>query len=183
MDRRIKNTYADLQLSLGELLGCTTWDKITVQELCKKADISRSTFYSHFNDKEDLLDSFLAEFEIVMLSDNNGRSLESSGTLRYLPVLLAHVVKNRCLFFRTNTLWEGYPVTSRLRSLIYKNTFKEFEPYFGESLANDIQTQFVAGGIYQSLISWGETTDDLTHLRLLESIDSIVYQFIKKDVQ
>jgi len=182
MDRRIENTYADLQLGMRQLLGNTSWDKITIQDLCKKANVSRSTFYSHFKSKEDLLDSLLAEFELAMLSDNNGRSLETTGTLRFLPILLMHVMQNRFLFARTNTLAEGHPVASRFRRLIYKVTLKEFGSYFGKSANKEVQIQFVAGGIYQSLVSWCETSEDSTHLKLLDSIDSIVRKCIKNDL-
>jgi AcrR family transcriptional regulator len=31
------------------------WDEITVQDVCERADVGRSTFYVHFADKEELL--------------------------------------------------------------------------------------------------------------------------------
>jgi AcrR family transcriptional regulator len=31
------------------------WDEVTVQDVCERADVGRSTFYVHFADKEELL--------------------------------------------------------------------------------------------------------------------------------
>ena len=40
------------------------WDEITVQRLCERADVGRSTFYTHFADKEDVLLSGFDELRL-----------------------------------------------------------------------------------------------------------------------
>ena len=54
-DLRIKKTYKALINSLIILLGHRNFGQITVNDLCEKAQISRAAFYTHFNDKYDLL--------------------------------------------------------------------------------------------------------------------------------
>ncbi len=61
LDRRTKYTHMVLKDSLIELLKVKPISKITVKEICQKADINRSTFYSHFNDPYHLLNSIEQE--------------------------------------------------------------------------------------------------------------------------
>jgi len=60
LDRRILRTRRLLQNALLELILEKGYDAITVQDIIDRADMGRSTFYAHFEDKENLL---LSEFE------------------------------------------------------------------------------------------------------------------------
>ena len=53
-DRRVLRTRAVLRDALITLVGESGWDAITVQDICDRAKVGRSTFYMHFADKEDL---------------------------------------------------------------------------------------------------------------------------------
>lgn len=61
-DRRIVRTQAKLEDAIIELMQEQPFDTITVQQLLKRAGVSRSTFYSHYRDKNDLFLSDLEEF-------------------------------------------------------------------------------------------------------------------------
>lgn len=66
-DRRIQYTKMVLRESLIELLREKPIARLTVTELCKKADINRATFYSHYRDQFDLL----AQIESAVIADIN----------------------------------------------------------------------------------------------------------------
>ena len=55
MDRRVKYTRALLKEALIELLQEKHISKISVKALCEKADVNRSTFYTHFSNQFALL--------------------------------------------------------------------------------------------------------------------------------
>ena len=55
VDRRVRRTKDLLRRALLELIAERGYDRITVQEIIDRADVGRSTFYTHFRDKEDLL--------------------------------------------------------------------------------------------------------------------------------
>ena len=57
-DLRIKKTKAVLEDAFMALLLEKSLEEITVNELCNKAGIRRTTFYKHFNDKFDYIASF-----------------------------------------------------------------------------------------------------------------------------
>lgn len=54
-DRRVTKTIASLRLAMTELILEKHYDSITVQDIIERANVGRSTFYTHFRDKEDLL--------------------------------------------------------------------------------------------------------------------------------
>ena len=55
LDRKTRYTRMVLQDSLIELMKEKPISKITIKELCKNADINRTTFYTHYIDQYDLL--------------------------------------------------------------------------------------------------------------------------------
>lgn len=60
VDRRIRRTRDTLGDALVELIREKPFDDITVQEILDRAGVGRSTFYTHYRDKQDL---FLGEVE------------------------------------------------------------------------------------------------------------------------
>lgn len=54
-DRRVKYTKMILRQSLIEVLKEKPISRLTIKELCERADINRATFYSHYSDQFDLL--------------------------------------------------------------------------------------------------------------------------------
>lgn len=58
-DLRVSKTYRALTTATLMLLNKRNSQKITVNALCEEALISRSTFYTHFTDKYDLLRYYL----------------------------------------------------------------------------------------------------------------------------
>ena len=55
LDRKTRYTRKALADSLVELMKDKPFTKITIRELCEKADINRTTFYAHYHDQYDLL--------------------------------------------------------------------------------------------------------------------------------
>ena len=54
-DRRVQRTHRLLHHALMSLIAEKKYELITVQEVLDRADVGRSTFYTHFRDKEELL--------------------------------------------------------------------------------------------------------------------------------
>lgn len=54
-NRKVRYTHMVLQNSLVELMQQKPISKITVTEICKHADINRTTFYAHYKDQYELL--------------------------------------------------------------------------------------------------------------------------------
>ena len=53
------------------LLEKKEYDSITVKEICEKAGVNRSTFYMHYDTKDDLLVETMKYINARLLSDSN----------------------------------------------------------------------------------------------------------------
>jgi AcrR family transcriptional regulator len=60
-DRRVQKTETLLREALTSLIGEKAYDSIVVKEILDRANVGRSTFYTHFRDKDDLLASSIHE--------------------------------------------------------------------------------------------------------------------------
>lgn len=61
VDPRVRRTRQLLQQALMELSHEKNFASITVQDIAERATVNRATFYAHFEDKYELLDSIIRE--------------------------------------------------------------------------------------------------------------------------
>jgi AcrR family transcriptional regulator len=62
LDRRVQKTRKLLQDALIDLISEKGLEAVTIQEILDRANVGRSTFYTHFQDKYELLHSSFEEF-------------------------------------------------------------------------------------------------------------------------
>ncbi len=79
IDLRIQKTKNALYNAFFSMLEDMTFEEITVNALCEKADIRRATFYKHYSDKLDFLNSVTKQLRhrfdhIRWLGDTNNYS-------------------------------------------------------------------------------------------------------------
>lgn len=61
VDRRVRRTKSSLHNALLALAREKPYPSIAVKEILDRANVGRSTFYTHFRDKDDLLESGIHE--------------------------------------------------------------------------------------------------------------------------
>ena len=89
-DRRVRRTKQRLDDALVSLIIEKGYDKTTVQDLIDRADVGRSTFYAHYETKDDLLvswaDQLAAEMELHMAQQptDAGSIMPSLALFRHL---------------------------------------------------------------------------------------------------
>jgi AcrR family transcriptional regulator len=96
IDRRVQRTRGALLRAWVELIQEKPFDSITVQEVLDHAGVSRSTFYEHYRDKNDLLISGFDEglqFMSMMLFHQN----DCSDRVAPVREVFAHVAEMRGL--------------------------------------------------------------------------------------
>jgi len=96
IDARVRRTRDALGDALLALIQEKPFDDVTVQEVLDRAGIGRSTFYAHFQDKDDLFLSDLGEF-LEMISTLLLRGHEVSNRIAPVREFFAHVAENRHL--------------------------------------------------------------------------------------
>ena len=94
LDARTLRTYRALSTALVELMQTRDFDAITVQDLLSRADVARSTFYTHFRNKDDFLLSDL-ERMLGMVESHFERTVGESRRLAPLAEFFAHLADAR----------------------------------------------------------------------------------------
>ena len=95
-DPRVRYTQMIIKQAFLELLQQKPASKITVREICDKAEINRSTFYKHYLDCYDLLDK-LKEEALVQLEEKLS-TIKANGAMPALTEILQTIEDNSRLF-------------------------------------------------------------------------------------
>jgi AcrR family transcriptional regulator len=111
-DRRSQRTYSLVHSAFTELLSEKSYDEILVQDILDRAGIGRTTFYAHYFDKEDVLDS-LTEQMLEMFTHQIARSTARQRVVPSLE-LFEHIYHSQNQHFRalmrshaSEPLWEA----------------------------------------------------------------------------
>ncbi len=171
MDRRIARTRKALMEALTDLMKSQRWEEINVRQICDAADVSRSTFYIHFDNKQELLDYCFSSLQSGLEKDYPGRGLALDGTFRFLPWLLEHVNANQDLFRANTSSPSGFVIFSRFKSVVdtlARNEIKQSD--FAGRLSDD-QIIFIVGGVFAILEQWNRAGGAESTPRVLKRID------------
>ncbi len=82
-DRRFKRTRQLLRSALVDLMVEKRYSGITIQNIVDRAGVGRSTFYSHYRDKDDLL---VKGFEPALQAFSALVTVDAAGNLQIMPV-------------------------------------------------------------------------------------------------
>ena len=70
MDRRIQKTIRSVKLAFSSLISKKDYKDITVQDIIDEANIGRATFYSHYKNKEEVVNAIVNDIFSHILSHN-----------------------------------------------------------------------------------------------------------------
>ena len=113
-DRRIQKTRNAILNTFYDIVHRKPYRSIKISEIIEQADIARSTFYEHFNNKEDLLfQSIRGPLDIF--ARNGARSLRPDEITDFISVI-SHFKDNKV---RSKLLFSG-DMLFRLNRLLSK---------------------------------------------------------------
>jgi len=101
MDRRSRRTRGALQSAFVELVMSRGYEAVNTGEICDRANVGRSTFYSHYRSKKALLEESLQH-----PCEGLAACLRPDATSRDLLPLLAHFTEQRSL----NRVFFEFPI-------------------------------------------------------------------------
>lgn len=92
IDRRVQRTRTALYDALVALIRERDYETITVEDVLRRADVGRSTFYAHFTCKDDLLERSLERLRRLLATATEA-SLRDDGVTDAARVLFEHVAE------------------------------------------------------------------------------------------
>lgn len=157
-DRRIRHTRMALQESLIKLLNGRPISKITVTDICRLADINRSTFYLHYTDPEHLLDSISNElFEDIhaLLNRTDDICSITDVLTQILELLAENAPVTRILAGPSN----GSSFSQKVSALIFSHlaSISSMEQDENPSLQLNYSYSFFEGGFLSVVRKWSES--------------------------
>lgn len=133
MDRRQQKTRAAIFSAFTTLLEGKSYSKITVQEIIDAANVGRTTFYAHFETKDDLLKALCEELFGHIISSardcthTHGLYSDGNAPESVFCHLLQHLQEN----------------DNNIIALLSCESSEIFLRYFKDSLNDLVQLQFV----------------------------------------
>jgi AcrR family transcriptional regulator len=161
VDRRVARTKRALRDALVSLALERGWDEVSIQELCERADVGRSTFYAHFGDKDELLVSGFEELRAEL----RARHPAGGPPLAFVHSLCEHARENQRLFAAVVGRRSGTLVQARFRQVVMDLTREDLACLVPEEEECQLRAYYVTGGLMGVFSLWLErrvlTPDEL----------------------
>ncbi|MGN0469028.1 MAG: TetR/AcrR family transcriptional regulator [Acutalibacteraceae bacterium] len=147
-----KNAIMDLLKEKGSV------DKISVRELCEKAELNRSTFYAHYNEPKDLL--LEVENELLLSTQEHLKKIGEEndiGAHKYILSFLKYI----------------------------KDNDKPFRTLLVDSTVPDFRSRFMQQSILQFIenlnITFSKGAEQYIYSYILNGSTGIILQWIRSD--
>lgn len=175
-DLRIQRTHRLLLSALVDLLSEKSFSDLRVKDICERAGVHRSTFYTHFEDKSHLL-----LFGIQELMDD----LIHSGDDRSYPAFL-HSVYRILKYFQRNQQEYTRLLLDPKDALVQRLFHDEFSRALKSYLRDlhptmpareiDIISQFFAGGFLSLVTQWLSEFPDRSAKEMAEELAPLTFR-------
>ncbi len=150
-DRRVLKTKAALRDAMLTLMPTTGWDDMTIQEICDEANVGRSTFYVHYQSKDDLLSESMNDLRDML--SGQAPAADSHG-FQFLPGLLAHMAEQREVFKAAIGRRSGHGVAMRFKEMVLQLVEMELKARRYPAAKRLWMARFITGGIVDTMAWW-----------------------------
>lgn len=176
-DSRIMRSKRDLKNALLNLMTIKPFDKITVMDICNEAMINRMTFYNHFVDKKDLLNTLFYDIRKDIIEKHNELNKDitlQSDTVRFCTSIIVLIVE---FYLENDKISKSF--TSSNESLILEHIEKNANKIVQELMLkkenmekNDtiLTLSFFSGGLANMALTWYKHQDKISKEELYESM-------------
>lgn len=149
-DRRVRKTRQQLRDALIQLILEHGWDTVSVQDICERADVGRSTFYVHYADKEELLLAGLDEL-------HQGLDLQRSsdkGSFAFVEGLVEHA-KEKARLLRALIGKRSSPsIQRKFRQVVMQLVQAELSEFEFEAKQERAIITFIGAGLAELVTAW-----------------------------
>ena len=157
-DLRVIKTKNLIYNTLIELMKDKTFEEIKVSDICNKALINRSTFYSHYEDKYDLLVDFINSLKnefISELNKNNNNLNIKEYYIELIKIFLNHIEERKEMYTSIMINNRNSIMMDILLSVVNNDLLKKMsKDEFKSSIPDDIIVKFYLGGVINLGVEW-----------------------------
>ncbi|WP_236896513.1 TetR/AcrR family transcriptional regulator [Clostridium beijerinckii] len=158
-DKRITKSRKLIQDSFLSLANKSPFENITVKDISERANVNRATFYAHFKDKYDLLDSFISdEFMTIVSSRISPDAKLNEKTLRDLIFIMCDYHKtvgtSYIILYKSANMLIDMRVQLKLQDIVQNmlNNTRACSKNEDEKL--ELITVMMSSGIYCATKRW-----------------------------
>jgi AcrR family transcriptional regulator len=162
-DRRVLRTRRMLREALIALIIERGWDEVSVQDVCDRADVGRSTFYTHFADKEELL---LGGFDDLRKMLKAQKATAAGEKLAFVRGLIEHAHEHSHLFRAIIGKRAGHAIEKRFRQTVISLVRDDLGEHGLAGRPLEVTTFYVAGALVELLTWWVDARCSLPPVEL-----------------
>ena len=159
IDRRVARTRAMLHQTLMSLILKQGYEAITIRDICDAANVGRSTFYSHYTSKDDLMRSGIENLRHVLL-DRQRDALATASDTRHRSfgfslALFEHARDHMDL--HRGLVGGGTVALGIIRQILADVVRDELAAAAGKNSVEAIPQEFVVQyvvGAYMAVLAW-----------------------------
>ena len=159
-DRRVQRTRELLQTALIDLIGERGYDAITIQDIVDRANVGRTTFYLHYNSKDELFvschEAIVSKFRIGALHPLSKEEILSADAPLGLTMAYRHLEEARPHLYSIFKGKDGLLMLRRVRDSNAQEIEANLRSIFGEPnslVPLDVLANYLAGAQI-ALMQW-----------------------------
>lgn len=190
LDRRVQKTRKLLQDALMELVSEKGYESVAIREILERANVGRSTFYVHFQDKDQLLHSILNrlnelfeqhEKQFLNAKKNIGNADFMSLTHEFSPTLsLFQFIGRNHLFFKAMLGNRGYGIFAKP---VYDYVFAHVHGIFTKPFHDDVVAQLHGPlKLLKSHEQYGPLESEIAAHYFVSALMGILVWWVEKDM-
>lgn len=120
-DRRVQKTLGLLSHALIDLIKERGYESIKVQDILDRANVGRSTFYSHFKDKDDLLIQGFENLRRLLKTSNPAENeYPGSALISFSGAMFSHAYDHRQIYQATAGGQTGLLIMGQMERILFE---------------------------------------------------------------
>ncbi len=190
LDRRVQKTRKLLQDALIELVAEKSYESVSIREILERANVGRSTFYAHFQDKDQLLHSILDRLDELFeqheklfldAKKNFGDTDILNLTQEFSPTLsLFQFIGQNHRFFKAMLGNRGYGIFAKP---VYDYVFAHVHGLFTKPVHNDaVAHMHESFKILKSHEKYGSLESEIAAHYFVSALMGLLVWWVEKDM-
>jgi AcrR family transcriptional regulator len=190
-DIRTTRTKKALKKAISKLMLDESIEDISVTDICKEAKINRVTFYTHYQDKHELLYELLHDIADLIDRENQIYYLQNKvgDYIKDYTNTISHSIYKICVenkkIIRSLSKQENTVLITMIEEIIVKEGLKTIDK-LNENIKCKFPPKFIIkfllGGFNKLIFEYAITENDLSEEEFFEYFDNLFYSLLSNKI-